>query len=262
MSAARTKTIISQNAPAGIQILVNSLGDYGIPADARTIYRGRNLITACPLLSGGEANVKSFHKPHLINSCAYGWVRGSKAYRSFHNALRLCKLGVNTPQPYAYIEQRTSSGMLRRSYYICRQLPDAYTTVRFVHRRSDFEPLVEALAAFVAGFHRKGVLMKDLSPGNVMVRLSETTGYRFSLVDINRMEFNVTDNDRLVRSCGTLLDSEEGLTLFARTYAGLMGLDPENTLRQILRRFRSVCARGRRKNRIKNLLHGGRADNA
>lgn len=256
MSAARTKTIISQNAPAGIQILVNSLGDYGIPADARTVYRGRNLITACPLLSGGEANVKAFRTPHLINSCAYGWVRGSKAYRSFHNALRLCKLGVNTPQPYAYIEQRTSCGTLRRSYYISRQLPDAYTTVRGVHKRPDFEALVEALAVFVAGFHRKGVLMKDLSPGNVMVRYSHTVGYRFALVDINRMEFGVTDTDRLVRSCGTLLDSEKGLTLFAGIYAGLMGLDPQSTTDKILERYRSVERRGRRKHRIKNLING------
>lgn len=264
MSAVKVKTIIAPGTPAGTQTLVAVLANQGVPADARVIYRGRNLIAAAPLLGGTEVNVKSFHVPHLLNRCIYGWWRGSKANRSFHNALRLLNLGIDTPTPYACIEEYTCGGLLRRSYFVSRQLPDGFTDVRYVDRRPDFEELVSALAAFVARLHRKGVWMKDLSPGNVMVRRSDGDGgkarYHFVLVDINRMDFGVSHLDKLVRSCGTLLDSEEALVFFSGAYARQLGIDGAHAADLILTRYRKVNKYGL-KRRIKTYLRERRNKN-
>lgn len=248
------KSVISPNAPAEIHVLVTSLAESGIPADARFIYRGRNIIAATPLLDGAEANIKAFRAPHIINRAVYGWFRGSKACRAFHNGLRLRRLGVRTPEPYAYIEETSRTRMLRRSYFVSEQLHPDYEEIRFVHRRPDFGPLVEALAGFVADFHRKGVWMKDLSPGNVMVRRLPDGAYHFALIDINRMEFDTSDIRLLTASCGTLLDSEEALSLFAGLYAGRLGIDGAEAEEIILKRFERVNRSAIRRRRIKSLL--------
>ncbi len=239
------KIVTSPIAPDGIDILTGAIVQSGVPADARIIYRGRNFVAACPLLSGDEVNVKAFGIPHLINRMAYGWWRGSKAHRSFHNALRLRRLGLPTPEPYAYIEEYTPGRLLRRSYYVSEQLHPDYVEIRHVDRRPDFARLVEALADFIARLHRKGVWMKDLTPGNVMARrIPGADGapdtYTFSLIDINRMQFGVGDLRPLIRSCGTLLDSEAALTLFAGFYAAALGIDGAEAEDVILRRFRRV----------------------
>jgi len=214
-----------------------------VPDGARIIYRGRNIVAAYTLPGGTEVNIKAFRIPHIINRMAYGWWRGSKAARSYRNALRLRRIGIPTPEPYAYIEEHSPGRLLRRSYFVSEQLPAEYQEIRHADRRADFAQLVEALAGFIASLHRQGVWMKDLSPGNVMARRRTgdgTDGYDFALLDINRMDFGVGDLRPLVRSCGTLLDSERALTLFAGFYAAALGIDGAHTQDVILRRFRRV----------------------
>ena len=125
------------------------------------------------------------------------------------------------------------------------QLSPDYKEIRLIDRRDDFAAVVEALARFVARLHRKGIWMKDLSPGNVMVR--RITGkdgaadtYSFALVDINRMKFGVGDLRTLARSCGTLLDSEKALILFAGLYAAALGVDGAWAEEIILGRYRRI----------------------
>lgn len=116
-----------------------------------------------------------------------GWeycMRKSKACRSFENALCILKRGVATPAPVAYREKRSAlTNRLIRCSYICKYeqskaLQDLYgaCSVAFL---KDF-------AAFVAHLHEKGIRHDDLNGTNVRVHEC-MDGYRFSLIDLNRM---------------------------------------------------------------------------
>jgi hypothetical protein len=64
----------------------------------------RNIIKIFDLNST-KVNVKSFKKPHLLNSIIYKYIRKSKARRSFEYANRLLENQIGTPQPIAYFEK-------------------------------------------------------------------------------------------------------------------------------------------------------------
>lgn len=236
----RIKTVISPVSPPETPSVAAVLVESGVPADAEVIYRGRNIVARLHCDSGADINIKAFRTPHIINRMAYGWWRGSKARRSYDNALQLRRMGIRTPEPYGYIEEFTAGRLLRRSFFLSEQLPADFTELRHVDRRDDMPALVEALAAFIAGVHRRGVWMKDLSPGNVMGRRTPAGDYEFALIDINRMAFDTGDLEPLVRSCGTLLDSEAALTLFAGFYARELGIDGARAEETIINRYRKI----------------------
>ena len=49
-------------------------------------------------------NIKSFKKPNFLNSFIYGYLRKSKAQRSFEYAKILLSKNIGTPQPFAFYE--------------------------------------------------------------------------------------------------------------------------------------------------------------
>ena len=49
-------------------------------------------------------NIKSFKKPFIINQIIYGYLRKSKAKRSFEHAKILIDKGIGTPNPIAFSE--------------------------------------------------------------------------------------------------------------------------------------------------------------
>ena len=54
------------------------------------------------------------------------------------------------------------------------------------------------------------------------------------------MAFDTGDLQPLVRSCGTLLDSEAALTLFAGFYARELGIDGTRAEETIINRYRKI----------------------
>ena len=65
-------------------------------SDDHTIHKARNELKIIEL-DGIKTVVKSFKIPHLLNRIVYTFFRRSKAYKSYHNALRLQSLGISTP---------------------------------------------------------------------------------------------------------------------------------------------------------------------
>lgn len=194
---------------------VQHLADTGDVSGLELIYEGRNRLYRTP---DGRLCVKAFGVPGIIKSFIYGFLRKSKAFRSFDNALVLKELGIPTPDPIAAIECK-KFGFLRRSYYIC-EYANGWQTLRGVEKRSDFPALSRALAEFIYTLHRNGVLMKDLSPGNVLWRLNGSY-FDFTLVDINRMEFDIEERDLLLGNFGCPLDTDEAVETLAKQYATL-----------------------------------------
>lgn len=245
------KIEIAKDAPESVRTLVDTINRSGIPQQAKIIYEGRNRIAAFTARDGEVFNIKAFRVPHVINRVAYGWFRGSKAHRAFENAVRLRELNVSTPRPFAFIEEFDSIHCLHKSYYLCSQLPDDYNEIRYAGKNPDFDNIVRDVAAFVADFHKKGVWMIDLTPGNIMFRHGKN-GYEFALVDVNRMKFDVSSTDVLVRSCGRLFCEADSRRLFAGYYAEAMCLDAGYVLDLMERQVKADSARRRRK---KALFH-------
>lgn len=237
--------MIVSNTDFACDRLLESLSVHGLPSDARVIYRGRNIVAEVDGLC-----VKAFAVPGALKALIYGCLRQPKAKRAYDNAIRLKALGIDTPRPAGYV--LNGGGWLRASYYVCAML-EGYSELRGIEKRHDFDALATALAGFMLSLHRKGVFFKDFTQGNVLFK-KEGGKYHFALVDINRMEFDVSDRRRLYSNFGSTLDTEAGQRVLVRRYAEAAG-DPSlaDELMDIYRRRQVQIVR---KRRIKERLRG------
>jgi len=152
----------------------------------------RNVIKT---LSIGDVivNVKSFKRPNIINKFVYRFFRKSKAQRSFEYAQELTKMGIGTPQPFAYFE-KPSGLTFGESYYVSEHLP-CDLTFRELTDTLDFpdhENLLRSFTRFSYDLHEKGINFLDHSPGNTLIQLNDGKP-KFYLVDLNRMRFETMD---------------------------------------------------------------------
>jgi len=181
----------------------------------------RNIIKNIEV-NGGILNIKSFKIPHLINKIAYSFFRKSKANRSFEYANILLKFGVKTPNPIAFFEFK-KFGVLNRSYYISEQFNCDLTYRELVEipAYKDHEKILRAFTQFTFQLHEKGILFKDHSPGNTLIRIKEER-YDFYLVDLNRMEFKELDFETRINNFARLTPKKEMVKVMANEYAKLI----------------------------------------
>ena len=216
-----SETIIEINPDyTELEPLVRKVTEKGLPADAEIIYNGRNRIARIKT-DGLIVIVKSFRRPMILNALAYTTVRKSKAFRSYANSVRLIEAGFNAPEPIAYSEVRNGF-LLRESYYFSTEVKGA--DLRYWEQREDAEELAEALAEELVRLTRAGVCHLDLSPGNVIFKRDKETGkFVFNYIDLNRMEFDVTDRKQLLRSVFERINELEPVMDLASRFARISG---------------------------------------
>jgi len=159
------------------------------PYEGTLIQAGRNSIKKLDI-DGRSISIKSFKKPHFINSFAYKYIRKSKARRAFENAEKLLSLGINTPKPIGYLEHSNFFG-IKDSYYACEHL--TARTLRDILSDEDIlnkEAILEQYTTFMFELHQKGIEFIDSTPGNILLEEGPNGSYVFSLIDINRMKFH------------------------------------------------------------------------
>ncbi|MDE6177154.1 MAG: lipopolysaccharide kinase InaA family protein [Paramuribaculum sp.] len=224
-----------------------------IPTGAELIYNGRRnkLYNFATEVGKPSTVVKCFRLPHIVNSLVYATLRKSKARRSFENALRLIELGFHTPRPQGFIEHLRGI-RLYDSYYFC-EFVDA-PTIRDIEQRPECDIVLRAAAADLARLHSHGIHMRDYSPGNILYRLDGRGGCTIYYVDLNRMDFGVSDHRVLMRSFGSVIWDEEALRRFAAYYAEAAGLDVESTVSEAVGEHRRFIRRRERKRRFKKLF--------
>lgn len=193
----------------------------GLPEDATEIYRARNVVV---ITSDGKLCIKAYKVPGAFKGFMYGLLRKSKARRAFENAQRLLELGIDTPAPLLAVESR-HLGRLGASYFVSEAV-HGLTNLRGIEKRADFPALAKAVAAFMLSLHKKGIWMKDFSQGNVLFK-QKGEDYLFTLVDINRMEFDVYDRKRLLTNFGAVTDTASGAALIAREYSRMCESSPD-----------------------------------
>ena len=219
----------------------------GIPPSAEKIYEGRNALYRIKM-GNVITVVKAFKLPGFINSRIYTTFRKSKAYRSYHNSKKMIALGFHVPEPIAYIEVRRGMRLME-SYYICEEVKGK--ELRHWEEYPESVPMLPALAHEIVKLHRGGVYHKDFSPGNILYTGSESTGYRFYFVDLNRMEFGVKSRKKLMSMFKSINLNTPEMVKLARLYAKAADEDEETVVAEALAANKKYMAQRNLKKKLK-----------
>jgi hypothetical protein len=215
----------------------------------------RNIIKIFDLNST-KVNVKSFKKPHLLNSIIYRYIRKSKARRSFEYAIRLLENQIGTPQPIAYFENTSIFG-LKNSFYVSEHL-ECDLTFRELVQIPEFpenEIILRQFTRFTYLLHQKGIEFLDHSPGNTLIKKNENGSYDFFLVDLNRMTFhqNMPFHIRMKNLC-RLTNKEEMVKIMSNEYAIVSGESEDLIFRTLWKMTTDFQNQYFRKRRLKKKL--------
>lgn len=157
---------------------------------ARILLKSRNTVALVPLPLAPDKTPSVVLKEFGLRGVnrLKSLVLASKARKAWRGAAALVERKVNTPPPIAYLESR-KRGFADKSYFLAGFVEDA-REIRFLLRELEGEALDRLLrdvAAFLAGVHARGVLHKDLSDGNILVKADSRGGRVFYLLDTNRV---------------------------------------------------------------------------
>lgn len=219
-------------------------------SSGESIHKARNELKIIDL-NGIKCVVKSFKIPHAINRIAYTFFRKGKAKKSYINAVKLTELGVNTPEPIGIIEF-FSSGLLNESYFISLYEPYDFTIREvFHHKVENFQEILKQFAKFTYELHQKNVWHVDYSLGNILVT-KQADIYKFSLVDINRMQFKtITPSQGLKNFNKFWAKDDNDLVILATVYAKLAKLDEKKSVEILINKAKSLEARVNLKRKLK-----------
>lgn len=221
------------------------------------LHAGRNTIKRFDA-DGVHLVVKSYGRLSLLNRLIYGVLRKSKAERAYLHAGRLRSLGIDTPEEVACVEIRRR-GLLRASYFVSlysdyrplNPVTEGYTQV------PETRSVLDALAGFLYKIHWAGVLHKDLNISNILYKRDDCGGYRFQLIDTNRMSFrhSLSMQQRL-RNLRRLSCAAPAYLYILERYAVIAHTNPGSTqLKGVFARLLFEM-RQRTKRRMKRLLAG------
>ena len=217
--------------------------------DNEIIHKARNILKIVPL-HDVDTVIKAFRIPNAINQFAYAYLRKSKAYKSYFNALKLEELGVNTPSPIGFIEFYNNS-FFKESFFLSKKF-DYELTMADIRDNPpvDKEPILKAFSKFTYEIHQKGVWHVDYSGGNVLINRS-SEGYTFSLVDINRMEFKTISGYEGLENFNKFWFNEKDLNTIAKEYATLAKLEESKAIEEIIAQDEKLKAHVLRRRRFK-----------
>lgn len=221
------------------------------------VYQSRNVIKSFDV-DGTTLNVKSYKIPILINKIVYTFFRKSKARRAYEYALELMERGFLTPTPIAYIETK-KFGLLNRSFFISLHTP-MQGNMRLINdgdkSNEGKEELIKAFAEYTAQLHEAGILHCDYSPGNILYEKYDENGvsrYRFSLIDINRMQFRPVSIEMGCENFGRMRGNDEFFKMFATYYAQARKGDVDRCVTDFLYYKREDRRKRERKKKFKTL---------
>jgi hypothetical protein len=199
------------------------------------IVKGSRNTIKSNFLDEEKVNIKFFQKPGIFKSIIYSFFRSTKAKRSFDYANYLLEHHILTPFPIAYIENRSSLGLLKDSYYICHQIDYDFTIRELIHNPLFPERtiILEQFAAFTFNMHEANVNFLDHSPGNTLVVKKDSGEYEFYLIDLNRMKFESLSIEKRMDNFKKMWLSKTMVKVVAKAYAKLIN-QPEEKLQAIL----------------------------
>lgn len=169
------------------------------PDKASSLRHARNVIWTIlhPLDADKQITVKKPVKMywHKVLLDRY---RPSKARRSWNGAMELLRRGIASPRPIAFFEKMDDNS-LKHNYYICDfaqvdchigQVFGAFSAGEATFMGMDRETVYAQLARFIHKMHHNGCYFRDLSGGNILVKILDKSSLKFSLIDTARARFS------------------------------------------------------------------------
>ncbi len=204
--------------------------------EGQVIHNRRNELRYMSF-QGIDMVVKSFAIPNFINRLVYGFLRKSKAQRSFEYAEQLNRLGIKSPTPIAYYTERCGL-LFSHSYYISQKSSCRHTFYDVIDNPSleNRDSYLRCVGRMTAKMHDAGIYPLDYSGGNILLDMVDGTP-QFELVDLNRMAFGNIDIDKGCRGFERLNVEPEALAVMAREYARERSFD-ENRCVELLQKYR------------------------
>ena len=196
-------------------------------------------------------NIKSFKKPGFLNKVIYGYIRKSKAERSYNYASILKENGIGTPEPIAYFENKSITG-LNDSYYISEHI-NADLTFRELVTDPNFpnnEKILREFVHFTHSLHENNILFKDHSPGNTLVVKTKDV-YAFYLVDLNRMNFKQLSFSERMKNFSRLTPKKEMIATMSDEYAKITLRDYDTIFNEMWKYTAEFQEKYARKKRLK-----------
>ena len=199
------------------------------------VVKGSRNTIKTNFLGKEKVSIKFFQKPGIFKSLIYSFFRSTKAKRSFDYANYLLEHGIPTPFPVAFIEERSPSGLLGESFYICHQLEYDFTIRELIHDPlfPERKEILEQFTEFTFKMHEANVNFLDHSPGNTLIVNKGNSQYDFFLVDLNRMKFENLSIEQRMDNFKKMWLSRGMVPIIAKKYAQLSN-EPEDKLLSIL----------------------------
>lgn len=190
---------------------------------------GADQVFRLPMTLGEQCldvAVKCFKRQSLPKDWA-DFHQGSKAERSYQNALYLRSSGIGTPEPLACFDVWQGK-RLEQSYYLSLFEPAENfrdELSRVLHQRRDHQALMDLLelvAPAVQAMHGAGFVHRDLGNQNILLPRDSGSGWGQPLfVDLNRGRVvdSVSERDRAFDLSRLALPGEY-LQIFKYIYSG------------------------------------------
>ncbi len=167
--------------------------------------------------------IKSYKKATIANRIIYGYIRQSKARRSYNYALQLKKLNIQTPAPIGFLEQRNKAGLLEESYYVCQYEKSLFSFADVPYLEIPTEEKQNIINAFVKytcdNLYDNKIYNTDYNGTNILIdKMGDA--YTFSLIDINRLHFGKKMNKhKELKNLNMLVSDPITLCMIAKAYA-------------------------------------------
>ncbi|MBQ8968353.1 MAG: hypothetical protein IJ064_01270 [Bacteroidaceae bacterium] len=208
--------------------------------EGRLIYRGRNELREFEI-DGQVYVVKSFHRANWLNRIVYGFLRKSKARRSYEYALLLRRLGIGSPTPVGYYADRHLGLFFHRSFYVCLRSALPYNYYDIIDRAlspTDEERYLRAIARTTAHLHDAGMVHLDYSQGNILFGPGPDGEAQVELIDLNRIRFHHVSLEAGCRNFADRLPTTlEQRRIVAEEYARVRGFDGGECLRMLTKAY-------------------------
>lgn len=212
MASIKEKIVIAPEFET-LRSFVENLNEASFKPEEK-IFELRNRIYRYEV-NGKVLAIKCFSIPNAINRVAYTYFRPGKARRSFENSLKLEQAGISVPRPVAYREIYRN-GTLAESFYISEFI-DGVKEVREWEKSADADRIVKGVAALMAKLHAAGIYFRDFSPGNILY----DKDWNFYLVDVNRMDFNCSNPQQMMRNFRAIHHDINEVIRLAEIYCGV-----------------------------------------
>lgn len=218
-----------------LRTLLSRLPEAFANNEGELIYDGRNTLRRFVMPSGLVVIVKAYKRPNLFQKICYSTFWKNKAYKSFHYALRLRQMGIDTPAAIATVCCK-KHGMVERYFFAstednrpdCRILRDG--------NMDNPQPLIDALTAYLIRLHDLGFMHGDTNLSNFLYEQQTDGTYHFSVIDTNRSTFlgRPATKAEATANLMRLTHKRTLLSQLVASYARQRGWDEEATTHHVI----------------------------